>query len=66
MHVVDVGADVAIPSRFGEVDEVMISLVNLFELTSETGEFVVGEMFILHSVAELILFFDCATATSSH
>ena len=44
LHVVYVGTYPTIPACFGQVDEIMIALVDLFELELEVGKFVIGEI----------------------
>ena len=46
LHVVYVGTYTAIPACFGQVDEVMIAFVYLFEFEFEleVGKFVIGEI----------------------
>jgi hypothetical protein len=39
-----VGTYPAIPACFGQVDEVMITLVDLFEFELEVGKFIIGEI----------------------
>ena len=43
-HVVYVGTYPAIPACFGQIHEVMIALVDLFEFELEVGKFVIGEI----------------------
>jgi hypothetical protein len=55
----DVGTYPAIPACFGQVDEVTIALVDLFEFELEFGNFVVVEIaFVLQSMSQLVVFFD--------
>ena len=55
----DVGTYPAIPPCFGQVDEVMIALVDLFELELEFGNFDVIEIaFVLQSMSQSVFFFD--------
>ena len=50
-HVVYVGAYPIVPACFGHVDEVMITLVDLFEFELEVSKFVIGEIaFVLQSM----------------
>ena len=44
LHVVYVGTYPTIPACFGQVDEIMIALVDLFELELEVRKFVIGEI----------------------
>ncbi len=58
-HVVDVGTYPAIPACFGQVDEVMIAFVDLFEFELEVGNFVLIEIaFVLQSMSQSVFFFD--------
>jgi hypothetical protein len=43
-HVMYVGTYPAIPACFGQVDEVTIALVDLFEFELEVSKFVIGEI----------------------
>ena len=44
MHVAYVGAYPAVPACFGQVNEVMIALVDLFEFELEVGKVFIGEI----------------------
>ena len=59
LHVVYVGTYPAIPTCFGQVDEVTIALVDLFEFELEAGKFVIGEIaFVVQSMSQSVFFFD--------
>ena len=59
-HVVYVLAYPAIPVCFGQVAEVTIALVDLFELELEVGKFVIGEIaFVVQSMSQSVFLFDC-------
>ena len=52
-HVVYVGTYHTIPACFGQVNEIMIALVDLFELELEVDKFVIGEIaFAVQSVSQ--------------
>ena len=59
LHVVYVGTYPTIPACFGQVNEIMIALVDLFELELEVDKFVIGEIaFAVQSVLQSVFFFD--------
>ncbi len=59
-HVVYVGAYPTIPTCLGQVDEVMITLVDLFEFELEVGKFVIGKIAsVLQSMLLVGCFFNC-------
>ncbi len=54
-----VGAYPIVPACFGQVDEVMITLVDLFEFELEVGKFVIGEIaFVLQLMSYAVFFFN--------
>ena len=58
-HVVYVGTYPTIPACFGQVYEIMIALVDLFELELEVGKFIIGEIaFAVQSMLQSVFFFD--------
>ena len=59
MHFVDVGADTAVPARLSQGNEVMISLIDLFESRFEICNFIVGEvMCVLQLMSQTVFFFN--------
>ena len=59
LHVVYVGTYPTVPACFGQVNEIMIALVDLFELELEVGKFVIGEIaFAMQSVSQSFFFFN--------
>ena len=59
LHVVYIGTYPTIPACFGQVDEIMIAFVDLFELELEVGAFVIGEIaFVMQSISRLVFFFN--------
>jgi hypothetical protein len=52
LHVVYIGTYPTVPTCFGQVDEIMIAFVDLFELELEVGAFVTGEIaFVVQSMS---------------